>query len=199
MATPETRQPSPRRQAIVEIAARMFAEKGFIGTTIRDIAQEADILSGSLYHHFSSKESIADEIIAAYWSDLLECYDSVLSNGEDPSTQLRSLITQSAEVLSRHEMGARMQLNDWTYLVEIFPYLEEYMVSIEQTWTGVLERGVASGAFKEDLDPTLVYRTIMSSISGTGRWYRPSGSIPIKSISEIMVELFLRGLEPRSS
>lgn len=199
MATQGNRQPSPRRQAIVEIAARMFAEKGFLGTTIRDIAQEAEILSGSLYHHFSSKESIADEIIAAYWTDLLECYDLVLSNGDDPAAQLRSLIIQSAEVLSRHEMGARMQLNDWTYLVEIFPYLEEYMKSIEQTWTGVLARGVKTGVFKKDLDPTLVYRTIMSSISGTGRWYRPSGSIPIQSISEIMVELFLRGLEPRTS
>lgn len=188
-------RPSARRQDIVQIAAAMFAEKGFVGTTIRDIAQEANILSGSLYHHFKSKESIADEIIATYWADLLQSYDLAMSEETDAPARLARLIRDSDMVLERHAMGIRLLLNDWHYLVEFLPYLEDNMSKIEAIWTGVLKQGVKEGAFRRDLNPTLVYRTIMSSISGTGRWYRPGGKITISSISDTMVELFLSGLK----
>ncbi len=55
---PELRDSSSRRNQITAAAARQFAEQGFLATTIRDIAREAGILSGSLYHHFDSKESL---------------------------------------------------------------------------------------------------------------------------------------------
>ena len=52
-----------RRQAILGIATRYFATHGFEATTVRQIADDANILSGSLYHHFETKDDILDEII----------------------------------------------------------------------------------------------------------------------------------------
>ena len=52
-----------RRDEIVALAGEMFAARGFAGTTVREIADAAGILSGSLYHHFDSKESIVDELL----------------------------------------------------------------------------------------------------------------------------------------
>ena len=52
-----------RRNELLEIATRVFAEKGIASATVRDIAQEAGILSGSLYHHFASKEEMVKEIV----------------------------------------------------------------------------------------------------------------------------------------
>ena len=54
---------SERRDEILAIAAQLFAERGFAATTVREIADAAGILSGSLYHHFDSKESMVDELV----------------------------------------------------------------------------------------------------------------------------------------
>ena len=53
-----------RRDELLALAATMFAERGLRATTVRDIADSAGILSGSLYHHFSSKEEMVDEVLA---------------------------------------------------------------------------------------------------------------------------------------
>ena len=55
---------SERRARMVALAGELFAQKGYRATTVREIADAAGILSGSLYHHFDSKESIGDEILS---------------------------------------------------------------------------------------------------------------------------------------
>jgi AcrR family transcriptional regulator len=59
---------------VVRLAGELFAQKGFRATTVREIADAAGILSGSLYHHFDSKESIGDEILSSFINDVLADY-----------------------------------------------------------------------------------------------------------------------------
>jgi len=75
--TVETTQ--SRRAELLAIAAGLFAEKGFKNTTVRDIADASGILSGSLYHHFDSKESMVDEILSTFQEELFAAYDAVLA------------------------------------------------------------------------------------------------------------------------
>ena len=72
---------SERRSALVQLAADMFAERGFRATTVRDIAEAAGMLSGSLYHHFDSKESIMDELLHPYIDELLPEYRRIADEG----------------------------------------------------------------------------------------------------------------------
>ena len=65
---------SDRRAEILRLAADLFAERGFKATTVRDIADAAGVLSGSLYHHFNSKESIIEELLREYVDELLADY-----------------------------------------------------------------------------------------------------------------------------
>src|ERR1700744_4497599 len=65
---------SQRRGGMRRRAGELFAEKGFRATTVREIADAAGILSGSLYHHFDSKESIGDEILSSFIHDVLGDY-----------------------------------------------------------------------------------------------------------------------------
>src|SRR5436305_11634457 len=65
---------SERRDEILAIAAQLFAERGFAATTVREIADAAGILSGSLYHHFDSKESMADELVHDMLDRVLAAY-----------------------------------------------------------------------------------------------------------------------------
>lgn len=59
-------QVNSRRGELLELAAAMFAERGLRATTVRDIADGAGILSGSLYHHFASKEEMVDELLRGF-------------------------------------------------------------------------------------------------------------------------------------
>ena len=74
-----------RRSELLAIAAGLFAERGFKNTTVRDIADAAGILSGSLYHHFDSKESMVDEIMRPFQDLLSVQYEAVMSDGR-PAT-----------------------------------------------------------------------------------------------------------------
>src|SRR6201991_1412924 len=86
-ATPAKRQratsgsASERRDHLVKLAAELFARKGFQATTVREIADEAGILSGSLYHHFDSKESIVDDILSAFFNELMAANRAALAEG----------------------------------------------------------------------------------------------------------------------
>jgi TetR/AcrR family transcriptional regulator, cholesterol catabolism regulator len=75
-----------RRSELLAIAARLFAARGYNQTTVRDIADEAGILSGSLYHHFSSKEAMLDEIMRAFMGDLLDRFQTIADGDGTPST-----------------------------------------------------------------------------------------------------------------
>src|ERR1700754_4336502 len=79
--TGPTGRASERRDHLVKLAAELFARKGFQATTVRAIADEAGILSGSLYHHFDSKESIVDDILSAFFNELMAANRAALAEG----------------------------------------------------------------------------------------------------------------------
>ncbi|MEO6471071.1 MAG: helix-turn-helix domain-containing protein, partial [Aeromicrobium sp.] len=80
-----TQTPTPtRREELLQIAAELFATKGFKNTTVRDIADAAGILSGSLYHHFDSKESMVDEILSSFQDELFGKYAAIVAGDDDP-------------------------------------------------------------------------------------------------------------------
>src|SRR6186713_1372870 len=91
-----------RRDELLRIAARLFAEKGFRATTVRDIADAAGILSGSLYHHFDSKESMVDEILSSFQEELFGQYDEILASGDDARTRLERAVRVSFDAIDRH-------------------------------------------------------------------------------------------------
>ena len=69
---------------MVQLAGELFAQKGYRATTVREIADAAGILSGSLYHHFDSKESIGDEILSGFINDVLADYRAAVASGGSP-------------------------------------------------------------------------------------------------------------------
>src|SRR5688572_32412644 len=97
-----THATATRRSELLGIAAGLFAEKGFRNTTVRDIADAAGILSGSLYHHFDSKESLVDEILSTFQEELFGQYDAILAGDQDPLTKLEQAVLVSFDAINRH-------------------------------------------------------------------------------------------------
>src|SRR5215469_11393830 len=125
---------SQRRADMVRIASELFAEKGFRATTVREIAEAAGILSGSIYHHFDSKESIGDEILSGFLNDVLADYRSAVSDGGDPAEVLERIVRSSSHTLARHRAALTMLQNDWAYFANQprFGYLRRDLREIER-------------------------------------------------------------------
>ena len=79
-----------RRLAILDTATTLFAEKGIIATTVRDISKQAGMLSGSLYHHFASKEEMIAEVLAPVVKSQVDAFDRIAQDTDDP-VDIRSL------------------------------------------------------------------------------------------------------------
>jgi len=184
---------STRRDEIVAVAAELFAQKGFDGTTVRDIADTAGILSGSLYHHFRSKEQIMEEIFAAYFDEVDERWTTVLEQVDDPADQFRAMLRELVLAVDRHPGAARMLTNEWPNLRQIGD-LQGRWKSLETRITSLIEEAVANGTFRSDIDPFFLYSVGMDVVRGFAGWYRPASRTDIVKVADAYVSLVLDGL-----
>src|SRR5256885_9738491 len=93
---------SERRAELLELAARLFAERGLRATTVRDIADAAGILSGSLYHHFDSKESMVDEILRRFLDELFDRYRAIVGQHLGPRPTLEAVVGAAFQAIDQH-------------------------------------------------------------------------------------------------
>jgi AcrR family transcriptional regulator len=191
-----SREPAGRHEQILLAAAGLFARKGVAATTVREIADEVGILSGSLYHHFESKEAMVDEILAPYLRDLRAAYRLVLSRGADPRTRLNDLIVASLQVVEAHPHATEIYQSDVNYLTQLerFGYLKAAARDVRKTWLEVIEAGVAQGAFRSDLEPSILYRVMRDAIWLSVRWFKPTRDYPLSRLAEDTTSLFLDGM-----
>ncbi len=186
----------PRRDELLAIAAGLFAEKGFKNTTVRDIADAAGILSGSLYHHFDSKESMVDEILRSFQEELFGTYDAIIAGDDDARTKLEQAVRVSFEAIDRHRHEVAIFQNEADHLgtFERFGYLAERNAQSREVWMTLLREGVASGALRRDLDIELVYRFIRDTVWVAVRWYRPGGELTHEHVADQYLTILLDGI-----
>ena len=189
---------SERRDHLVKLAAELFARKGFQATTVREIADEAGILSGSLYHQFDSKETIVDEVLRTFLEDLIARYRAALADAADARAALSQLVSIGFHTLEPHRAAITVMQNDWNYLRSLpgdrFDYLVRAEDEVERMWMEQIRRGQASGQFRADVDPKLTYRMIRDGIWVAVRWFRPGGRLDTDALAEHYIKVLFDGL-----
>lgn len=188
---------SNRREEILQVAAALFASRGFETASIREIGDAAGILSGSLYHHFKSKEEMLHDILKPFLDKLAPLYESVLAESEDVSETLANLITAGLQVSLDNASALTIVMHERKFLNRNpeFSYVNEAMLEVERIWYGVLQEGVRSGAFRKDLDMNLVLRMMMDLISSTLTWYSPKSRYTLEQIASNQIMLLFDGLK----
>jgi len=186
-----------RRDELLAIAARLFAERGFRNTTVRDIADAAGILSGSLYHHFDSKESMVDEILQTFQQELFAGYEQILASDQNAKQKIEAAVRLSFDAIDQHHHEVAIFQNeaDWLGgLGERFAYLAERHAQSRQVWLTLLREGMKSGDLKSDLDLELAYRFIRDTVWVAVRWYRPGGELPARKVADQYLSILLDGI-----
>lgn len=191
-----TEQPSERRDQLLQIAARLIATRGYSGTTVRDIADEAGILSGSLYHHFSSKEAILEEILRSFMEPLLERFVAIEAGGGAPRDILDQLVDHAFTTIESSPDSVQLYQNESSFLARQpgFEFVAEDSARIEEIWLRTIRRGQADGMFRSNLEASIVYRFVRDSVWSTVRWYHPGGRFTAESVRDNYLNLLHGGL-----
>ncbi|WP_086830272.1 TetR/AcrR family transcriptional regulator [Streptomyces sp. NRRL B-24572] len=185
-----------RRRELLDTAAEVFAAQGYNATTVRKIADAAGMLAGSLYYHFDSKESMLDEILSTFLNELWEGYDAVLDADLGPRETIEALVTESFREIDRHRAAVAIYQKESQHLVDQprFGYLVDSQRRFEKAWLGTLERGVAAGVFRADLDVRLTYRFVRDTVWVAASWYRPGGQHSPEEIARQYLSMVLEGI-----
>jgi AcrR family transcriptional regulator len=184
-----------RRGDIVRAAARLFREKGFEGTTVRDIAKAVGMQSGSPFYHFGSKVEILVAVMEEGLRQGLETTRAVLARELAPRARLRALV--EAHLRTIHGPGSDfipVLLYDWRSLPEaeqrrIVAWRDQY----DAAWQSALQALRRDGQL--GVDPKLARLFILGAVNFTALWYRRGGGLSLAQVADAAVDLLVPQFE----
>jgi TetR/AcrR family transcriptional regulator, cholesterol catabolism regulator len=161
-----------RRDEILELAAGLFAEQGIDRTTVREIGNAASILSGSLYHHFDSKETIVGEVITGYLEKRLADCQSIAIAFPDPRERLAELLRSELRDIAESN-SARVVNTPSMYVLGLLPTqkkIHDLAAQVRSVWMDTIRTGVEQGIFRNDVDVEIFYALARKTTSIAQQW-----------------------------
>lgn len=183
------------REDVIRAAGRLFAERGYHGTSMRDMGRELGLHGSSLYSHITSKEDLLVDVVAR-GADLFEASArQALTAPGGPRTRLRKLIAGHVAVVLDNLDVARTFLNEARALDEsrraaVIAARDRY----EQAFRSVLEEGRRDGTFHPSTDPRMAAILVLSMLNAIDRWYRPDGPLDREGLIDEVVGFTLSAL-----
>lgn len=176
------------RGKLLSAAARLFRDQGFDRTTVRDIAREVGIQSGSLFHHFPTKEDILFAVMVEVIRINTQRLQQALAGKSDPVDRLRALIRAELQTIvgdTREAMSVLVY--EWRCLTpehqrEALALRDVY----EQLWMDVLEALRSAGRL--NADAFITRRLITGMTSWSSNWFDAHGSLTIDQLSDIILD-----------
>jgi AcrR family transcriptional regulator len=180
------------RARLFEAAARAFAEKGFHGTTTRDIATAAGMSPAALYVHHRSKEELLYLISRTGHESTLRLVREAAASSDDPVEALSRVVREFAVHHARENVRARVVNYELAALSpEHLAEIRGIRRAISREIRDLVERGTASGAF-DTPDPRAAATALLSLGIDIARWYREEGDWTPEDVAERYVRIALR-------
>ncbi|MCC7363494.1 MAG: TetR family transcriptional regulator [Dehalococcoidia bacterium] len=183
-----------KKQAILLGAARAFARRGYQGTNLEDIAAEAGLAKGHLYHYFVSKEHLFTEIRVMATRNGVRGLEAIIARGLGPEATLRRAIRAQVAVSFQPVEQQAIILNDPPDLCdESRALIRDLQRQFENLIAGVIREGMESGAFTPG-DPKLAAFTVTRASVSVATWYRPGGPWEPEWIADQVTEMIMRSV-----
>ena len=183
-----------RKEQITETAAKLFRKKGFIATTMRDLAAELGIEAASIYHHVKSKEELLETIcfdMANKFILNVKEVNDIYFNAEE---KLRLAIKLHIETITLNQNKSAVFLQEWRNLSE--PNLSKFKMlrdQYENQFTIIIIDGENEDIF-DFVDKKFAVLSILSTINFVNEWYNPDGKMNAAEIAEKLSSFILGGL-----
>jgi AcrR family transcriptional regulator len=186
----------PRGQGgdALSIAAReIFAERGYHGASIRDIAKRAGLSLSALYYWHSSKQELFAELMEDSVNDYLRACDAALCDcGDDPVEQLRAIVRATVDYRVRRRVESIIAAREIRNLEpEHAQRLADLRASATRLFQDIIDEGVRRGIFRCE-HPTEARRAIQSACNAIPQWYDPHGDVGSAELADRYVTIALR-------
>lgn len=196
------------RAEILRAAARTLRDNGYKATTLRQIAEEADMKAGSVYYHFKSKEEIVDEVLNAGLSDLLSGVRAAVQEFQAPydhQTRIATVIWTHLQYLFEASDFTSANIRSYGMLPNHFRQRHgKIRHEYGKLWDRVLKEAQKDGAIRSDIKIVPLRQVMLGALNWTVEWFDPSragidGNLSLPEFSEMLVKLLLEGICDREN
>jgi AcrR family transcriptional regulator len=178
-------------------ATRLFAEKGFLGTSVQEIVDAARVTKGALYYYFSSKDELLYEVYHRVIKKELDALERVFAMGLGPRETVRALMTDVILTTAAHSDDVTIFLREMHRLSpEKLEAVRADRRRYHVAFRGVIERGQREGAFRTDISAELVTIGFFGLVHHYYTWYRPHGRFTPEGLARESATWFLHSLTP---
>ncbi len=187
-----------KRQQLLGAAVRVFARKGFHASRVGDIAEEAGVAHGLLYHYFKSKNQVLEAVFHENWSILVARIESVEETDEPAADQIRHIAAIVLRTWLHLPDVVRVVIQEFGRSPELGERIGELTLPIDAL-RRVIARGIERGEFRKDIDPafaaTVVYGSIDELLTAWVLGRLPSDEEAVARAEQTLVEVILLGLK----
>jgi AcrR family transcriptional regulator len=189
--------PEAKRKHLLDAAVRVFARTGYHGSRVGDIAEEAGVAHGLLYHYFPSKEEVLQTIFRENWGELIERFRAVEAAEEPAGEKLEGI----AKILLRTWRNDPDLVTVMVREVARSPQLQAQVVEVREAFAivqRIVEQGQRDGAFRRDVDARLaswlLYGGLEEVLTGWVLGGLPADDAEVARAERTAIDLALRGL-----
>jgi len=184
-----------RKADIRRTAKKLFKERGYAATSMRDLAKEVGIEAASLYNHLSSKEELLNEMCFDIAEQFFQAFKAAIEAEKSSSKKLKAAIKAHIGVIANNLDASTVFFHEWIFLKE--PDLSKFKKLRSQydlAFRLLIQKGIEDKDFK-DVNVKLAVFTIISALNATYDLYRSSEKMTQEDIAESISNLLLKGLK----
>ena len=189
-----------KRQLLLGAAVRVFAEKGYHAARVGDIAEEAGVAYGLLYHYFRSKDEVLETIFQTTWRNMLATVESIAEAGGPAGEQLRKVTEVILRTWRRDPDLVRVLVREVTRSSQLPRQVDEIAAAL-RALQAVIERGQAAGELRADIDARLAsvvwYGALEEVLTGWVLGRLADDDEGIAEAEQTVVAMLGNGLVPR--
>ncbi len=183
-----------RRDEVLAAAEKLFADRGYHATSVRDIATALEIKAGSLYAHIETKDDVLWELVNDAAGRFFAAAEPIIRSELVPIEKLRCLIAAHVAVVTGSVTSASVYTTEWRHLSE--PRRTEFAARrdrYERMVRGLVRDCIREGTFA-DMDEKFATLLILSSINWIYQWFRADGPMTPEEIARKLTEMLFNGL-----
>ncbi len=187
--------PEPGRAGVLDAAGRLFRLKGFATTTVRDIAEAAGVLPGSLHYRFRTKESILLALMERGIQSAEAAFRKGVGESRQPVERLRAAIRAHTELLIGGDDATYVLLYEGRNLEgESRAAMTRLRDRYDALWDGLLYQAVGAGLLRNDTDVKLTRLLILGALNWIPQWFNPEGGKTAAEVADVFADTLLAGL-----
>jgi AcrR family transcriptional regulator len=184
---------SGKREAVLRMAAQVFNERGFVASTLDEVAERLNITKPTLYYYVNSKDEILYECVRMGLTMLQEAIQVAGSSGGSALDKLVVAMRKYAEIVTMDFGMCLIRVGEDPLPPESQRRLRRIKAVIDSEFRELIRQGVAEGSISA-CDPKIAAFALAGALSWIGRWYRPGGALTPPQIAEHFIALLVNGL-----